>query len=82
MIIQEEKNPRCEPGKDMRPGIYIINEEEKRFIATLDDIIYGGEEDRREIGHDIVNFIRDVAVDLETGEDGATHRIIRLVIIQ
>lgn len=47
----------------MTPGIYITNGQEKRYIATLDDMTMGSEETNLEIANDIFHFVRDTTVD-------------------
>jgi hypothetical protein len=48
----------------MKSGIYVKSENEKRFLATLDEVVYGSEETRQEIASDLINFVRDEAVNI------------------
>ena len=82
MVTQEEIIKRWESEKEMSPGVYLITKEEKRFIATIDDIIYGDVEDHRDIGHDLVNAIRDSAVDLVSEDDDTAICKMVIAIVQ
>ena len=66
----------------MTPGIYILWDHEKRFLASIDEIIYGDEESQHDLGHDIVNMIRDVAVDLLADDDDKRVGRLSIAIVQ
>jgi hypothetical protein len=53
----------------MKPGLYAISTQEKRFLATLDDILYGDEETQADVCHDLLQMIREEAVSLCDSDD-------------
>ena len=66
----------------MNPGVYIVSGNEKRFIASLDELVYGEESDRAEISHDILNIIRDVAVELIGNDDDVAIAKLTIYVVQ
>jgi hypothetical protein len=66
----------------MKPGVYVISDTEKRQLTTLDDLVYGSEADQKEVAHDLLNFVRDIAVELIANDDDVAIGKITLYIVQ
>jgi hypothetical protein len=64
----------------MRPGLYLVSSQERKFVATLDDILYGDDETQSDVCSDLMGVIREASTELIETEDEKTKII--LVVVQ
>lgn len=67
----------------MKSGIYVVSETEKFYLAPIESITHGSDEDRRDIGAAIVDALHDAASDLLYDDD--TERVkttVNIILVQ
>jgi hypothetical protein len=68
--------------ENMKSGIYLIYGNEKRFIATMDELVFGSQSDLADVSHDLINSIRDVATDLIASDGDEKFRRMTITVVQ